>query len=280
MKNTNIRILPTGLKGNQIDERMKELMGIGPINENVRTSVVELTKMGPDDNIYAIVRENHEYYIKIAPKKEKLVAEDFKYIGGLQNKKSESYPSYSKAIKHLNLKFNSLNESLGSTEKINVFENDNILNEAGFAGFSEMKGSGFSGEGNLEGNKDVQKEDIEPEIDSLNAKNPVEEEEKLSDTDKAVDDMIKEDTKAKNNPWAICTASTGREDKEKYEHCVKDVKKEKGIDENITEDEYTKGSVIKENHKLSINRALEEMDSIIDTLDEKKVIKKKVYSLK
>ncbi len=29
-----------------------------------------------------------------------------------------------------------------------------------------------------------------------------------------------------NNPWAICTASVGREDKEKYEKCVKSVKKQ------------------------------------------------------
>jgi len=29
----------------------------------------------------------------------------------------------------------------------------------------------------------------------------------------------------KNNPWAICTASVGREDKEKYEKCVMDVKR-------------------------------------------------------
>ena len=35
--------------------------------------------------------------------------------------------------------------------------------------------------------------------------------------------------KEKNNPWAICTASVGREDKDKYEKCVKSVKKEKGI---------------------------------------------------
>ena len=31
--------------------------------------------------------------------------------------------------------------------------------------------------------------------------------------------------KAKNNPWANCTAEVGREDKEKYERCVKSVKK-------------------------------------------------------
>ena len=63
MKNKNI-ISPIGLKGNQINERMKELMGISSINENKSNIVVELTKMGPDGKAYAIVRENHEYYIK------------------------------------------------------------------------------------------------------------------------------------------------------------------------------------------------------------------------
>lgn len=29
----------------------------------------------------------------------------------------------------------------------------------------------------------------------------------------------------KVNPWAVCTKSTGREDKKKYEKCVKNVKK-------------------------------------------------------
>ena len=28
------------------------------------------------------------------------------------------------------------------------------------------------------------------------------------------------------NPWAVCTKSVGRDDKEKYERCVKDVKKQ------------------------------------------------------
>ena len=33
----------------------------------------------------------------------------------------------------------------------------------------------------------------------------------------------------KVNPWAVCTKSVGREDEEKYEKCVKDVKKEHPI---------------------------------------------------
>ena len=28
-----------------------------------------------------------------------------------------------------------------------------------------------------------------------------------------------------NNPWAICTASVGRKDKDKYERCVQSVKR-------------------------------------------------------
>jgi hypothetical protein len=43
------------------------------------------------------------------------------------------------------------------------------------------------------------------------------------------DDEEEELEEEKDNPWAICTASVGREDKEKYEKCVMSVKKEKGI---------------------------------------------------
>ena len=128
MKN-KILINPIGLKGNEIHERQLALMGIKPLNENENKSnhAVELTKVGPDGNAYAIVRENHEYYIKKTNKTTGLVLEDFKYIGGLQNKKDEAYPSYAKAIKQLNLKFKSLSESYNKGGDINVFEDDNLL---------------------------------------------------------------------------------------------------------------------------------------------------------
>lgn len=128
MKKRNI-VRPTGLKGNDKLNRMRELMGQAPINEDVKRSVVELTKEGPDGKIYAIVRENHEYYIKVTGKKEGLVTEDFDYIGGLQNKKDKAYPSYAKAIKQLNLKFMSLNEAYGKSGQVNVFANDELLTE-------------------------------------------------------------------------------------------------------------------------------------------------------
>jgi len=122
-------VKPTELKGVDKVNRIKELMGHIPLNEDKRNSVVELTKLGPDGLVYGIVREGHEYYIKTTNKTKELVVEDFNYIGGLQNKKSEAYPSYAKALKKLNLKFISLNEAYGKSEKINVFTDDNLLVE-------------------------------------------------------------------------------------------------------------------------------------------------------
>jgi hypothetical protein len=210
-------IKPIGLKGNEINERMKELMGLSSVNENKTNIVVELTKMGPDGNAYAIIRENHEWYIKVANKTTNLVAEDFKYIGGLQNKKDEAYSSYTKAVKHLTLKLKSLAEAYNYDGEFNIFKNDNLLNEnmpmAG--GFSEMKGNGFSGHGNLEGHKPM-------------------------------DEMYMDEAK-KKNPWAICTASVGREDKDKYESCVMDVKKKMGMDEGMTEEGWAEECWMREN---------------------------------
>lgn len=224
-----INISPVGLKGNQINERMKQLMGIGSINESKSNIVVELTKVGPDNKAYAIVRENHEWYIKTTDKKKGLVAEDFKYIGGLMNKKSEAYPSYAKAIKHLNLKFKSLAEAHNFEGEINVFENDNLLSEGGMAGFSNEGGSGFSGKGNLEGQESLWEE----ECDDTEVDTDVE----LTTEESAIEAMKDKDDA------------------------------EEEAEETITE------------HKLTILKAMENMDAIIDSLTEGKV-KKKVYTLK
>ncbi len=48
-------------------------------------------------------------------------------------------------------------------------------------------------------------------------------------TKSQLENIIKEEVKAileQDNPWAICTASVGRDDKQKYERCVKSVKKQ------------------------------------------------------
>jgi hypothetical protein len=206
MKNNN-KITPVGLKGREINERMISLMGIKPVTENNSKYVIELTKIGPDGKAYAIVRENHEYYIKITDKTSNLLGEDFKYIGGLQNKKQEAYPSYAKAIKMLNLKFNSLCEANNIETELNLFIDDNLV--------SEGKTNRY----------DKDDEDYDVTYDDS--------EEELDETQQAVHDIVNE-----------------------KKEIAKPIQKE---------------------HKLSIARSIEKMDSIIDSLTESK---KKVYTLK
>lgn len=234
----NNKILPVGLKGRQINERMIELMGIQPINENKANSAVELTKIGPDGKSYAIIRENHEYYIKVANKTSELVLEDFKYIGGLQNKKSEAHGSYAKAIKHLNLNFKSLAEAYGKGGDINVFENDNLLSEAGIAGFSSNIGNGFTGEGNLEGNKPMYEEEEVIAGDDI----------EMTETEEAIDKMLDEEELVGNQDELDADKDGDIEADD-----LKDLRDKKDVKE----------------HKLSIYRAMESMDSIIEGLKKK-----------
>jgi len=128
MKN-KLNVNPLTLKGNEVKNRIMELMNVVPENTNNSRYVLELQKIGPDGKIYGIVRENHEYFIKTANKKKNLVVEDFQYIGGLQNKKDQAYPSYAKAVKELNFKFISLNEALDTNVSTNILENDDEIIE-------------------------------------------------------------------------------------------------------------------------------------------------------
>lgn len=231
----NQKINPIGLKGKEISNRMIELMGIKQINENKTNSVVELTKIGPDGKAYAIIRENHKYFIKVSDKKNNLIAEDFKYIGGLQNKQTEAYSSYANAIKHLNLNFKSLAEAYGVGGDINAFQNDNLLSESGVAGFSSPTGNGFSGVGNLEGNtiQEYNSYDDEPYYDDVDSKNH-------------------------DNRW-------DKDDSEENED---------DDAEDMTEAELAIDAVLKENSgkKLSILYAMENMDKIIDSMELKKKV--------
>ena len=271
-------ISPVGLKGNEVNERMKQLMGIQPINENKSNIVIELTKMGPDGNAYAIIRENHEWYIKKTNKTKNLVAEDFKYIGGLQNKKQEAYPSYAKAIKHLNLKFRSLAEAYNYDGEINLFVNDNLLSEMAMAaGFSEMKGNGFTGEGNLEGNERMYEEDYMDEVE-------------MTEAEIAIDEMMtKEELKGgqkkldvnKNGKLDADDFKQLRGEKKGMEEGEMTPKEKKFAALAEPKDKITyadkiagaKKGEVKES-KLSILNALKNMDSIIDSLTEGEVKKK------
>jgi len=217
-------VKPTGLKGNDQVSRMRSLMGMAPVNENTNRSVVELTKKGPDGKVYGIVRENHKYFIKISDKTENLIAEDFNYIGGLQNKTDKSFDSYSQATKQLNLKFISLNEALGKSDVINILKNDNLLSES-FESYSEKpkssqpdttlgtvkeigKNDGHEeeiiGDEGEDGNPDVDTPPVveEGETETVDEGDDVE----LNETEKMIDRIIREIKEEETNKLKITTA--------------------------------------------------------------------------
>jgi len=87
-------------------------------------------------NVYGIVRENTNTISKIATDKQNLVAENLRYILAVyKTRRQKRILHMPKAIKHLNLKFNSLNEAFGKSEEVNVFKNDNLTED--IAGFSD-----------------------------------------------------------------------------------------------------------------------------------------------
>ena len=228
------------LQGKEAVNRMLELMGKQSVNENTKSSVVELTKIGPDGKVYGIVRENHEYFIKVTNPKENLVTEDFQYIGGLQNKKSEAYPSYAKAIKQLNLKFLSLNEAYNKGGKINTFLDDNLLTEhhgmKAEAAFSATKGVGDNEE------YIVDKKGDKLSYDAKEGKEKGQFGDNLADG-KACADCEK--VKLSENEEAIDAILEGTED----------------IEAPVAKKGY------------SISRAIQEMDSIIDATKEDSRVK-------
>ena len=228
------------LQGKEAVNRMLELMGKQSVNENTKSSVVELTKIGPDGKVYGIVRENHEYFIKVTNPKENLVTEDFQYIGGLQNKKSESYPSYAKAIKQLNLKFLSLNEAYNKGGKINVFLDDNLLTEhhplKADAALSATKGIGDNEE------YIVDKKGDKLSYDTKEGKEEGQFGDNLADG-KTVNDFDK--VKLSETEYAIDAILEGTED-------IETPQPKKGY---------------------SISRAIHEMDSIIDSTKDDSRIK-------
>jgi hypothetical protein len=121
-------INPKSLKGQDKLNRMLNLMDrMNTLTESKSFSELELIKKGPNGIVYGIIRENHDYFIKTSNKTSgQFLAEDFSYIGGLQNKYDERYKSYADAIKHLNMKFDMLNESYGIESNTNIFESDGV----------------------------------------------------------------------------------------------------------------------------------------------------------
>lgn len=89
--------------------------------------VLEYHMAAADGNTYGIIRECNKFYIKVAPHKDtEVLAEDYDYIGGINNKSSYEYDTYALASKQFDLKMMSLNEAyLENKKEIN----ENIVSQ-------------------------------------------------------------------------------------------------------------------------------------------------------
>ena len=133
---------PKDLKGQDKINRISDLMGrMTTLNESTSLSEIDFIKKGPNGIVYGIIRENRNYFIKTTEKTSgTLMSEDFNYSGGIQNKYDERYHSYAEALKHLNMKFDMLNESYGIEDGTNLFESDGEeVFEANASGLVKIK---------------------------------------------------------------------------------------------------------------------------------------------
>ena len=157
---------PKSLKGQDKINRITDLMSrMTTLNESTSLSEIDFIKKGPNGIVYGIIRENHNYFIKTTEKTSgTLFAEDFQYVGGVQNKYDERYHSYAEALKHLNMKFDMLNESYGIETGTNLFESDGIPtgNASGIA--SGVAGMGFVMEEDEEDEGEVEVKEGDPQI--------------------------------------------------------------------------------------------------------------------
>ena len=106
------------MKYNNITEldRMKSLINYGKVEETTQSGAiiprVEYSQKAADGKTYGIIRECNKFYIKVAPKKDtEVLAEDFDYIGGINNRRENEYATYAKASKQFDLKMMSINEA-------------------------------------------------------------------------------------------------------------------------------------------------------------------------
>lgn len=105
-------------------ERMQQLINYGRNVNKTSVSgkpVLEHSVKAADGNTYGILHECNKYYVMVAPvKNSAVVAEDFKHIGGLNNRRNNEYSSYSVAMENLDLKVRSVNESVRAKTGVKV----------------------------------------------------------------------------------------------------------------------------------------------------------------
>lgn len=104
---------------------MQRLIKFG-VNENTSKKdkpVVEFKRTAANGKTYGIIRESTKYYIMEAPQKDtEILAEDFDYIGGFNNRKENEYSSYAKAANALDLKIMSINETVDKKNRVVIEE--------------------------------------------------------------------------------------------------------------------------------------------------------------
>lgn len=106
-------------------EEMQRLINYGVnennTNNNDSQSVVEYHAKGADGKTYGIIRECNKFYIKVAPKKDtEVLAEDYDYIGGINNKKENEFSTYTMASKQFGLKMKCLNEAYNKKDSVMI----------------------------------------------------------------------------------------------------------------------------------------------------------------
>ena len=98
-------------------KRIETLMGLNNVKQHLNEhKEVEFSKKGANGKIYAIVREQHKFYIMEGSPKKDLMVEDLKYISGVANKHKDNYPNYERALVNLQLKLQNINESVNGVK--------------------------------------------------------------------------------------------------------------------------------------------------------------------
>jgi len=103
--------------------KMQHLIKFGVNEDTTRASVpvVEFKKKAANGKTYGIIRDATKYYIMEAPEKDtEILAEDFDYIGGYNNRKENEYSSYSKASNALDLQIMAINEVVDKKDRVQI----------------------------------------------------------------------------------------------------------------------------------------------------------------
>ena len=145
-------------------DRVKDLMGKLSAEKSTNERYnVELTKYGPDNKIYGILKEGQKYYIKSTDKKNGVLLESDFYTPDSKNPTFDKYNTYEAAITHLNFKFIELCKTSRIENKINVFENDNLIGKEIIVSEKEGEPTGLLKESVVE-EGDIEGTGIDPDV--------------------------------------------------------------------------------------------------------------------